>query len=147
VSGETAQIATARVTARFLAASGRTCGAAGLLLLTVALSALALTESERPALVWLSALAGVLAIERAVRVRFDAALFDDLARDGEAADTPVSASLATLDAALATLFPRRGVPAGRPLEARVERARRLALSQAGAVAAQAALLLAAFAPV
>jgi hypothetical protein len=147
VSGEASLITTARVTARFLAASGRTCGVAGLLLVAVALFALALTEPERPALVWLSALSGILAVERAVRVRFDAALFDDLARAGEAAAMPVSASLATLDAALATLFPRRGVPAGRPLGARVERARRLAWSQAAAVAAQAALLLAAFAPV
>lgn len=136
----------ARATARFLAAAGTTLGTTSLVLAAVALAALALGEFPHAGWLWTSVVVAAGAAERTLRVRMDASLFEDLAAQAQAAGAPVAAGLAVLDVALAKLFPRRMLPAGRPLEARVDRSRRVAYVLATLVALQAALLLGALFP-
>lgn len=108
------------VTARWLAASGRTAATLGLGAAAAALVLLCLRAS--PSL-WALAVLLALPLERwlALRVRFDAGLFTDLAAG--------RITLTALDDALATLRLRRAGPVTRPLDERVAGARRLALQQ------------------
>lgn len=138
-------------TARWLAASGAALGALGLLsaLMSALMAALAL--ALRLPMPGLAAFALLLVpAERvwALRVRFDAGLFADLAREPAPA-----AAIGGLDDALAALGLRRRAATPRPLADRVNGARRLARQHAALAAVQFAaaalpclLLLAATAP-
>jgi len=131
--------ALARSTARLLQSASPLLPA-GLALALLALAALLLTDGYRGWLLWLAALLALPALWTAVRIRFDARLFLDLA-DGSG--EPVE-RLRNLDGALAALGLRaaaEGEP--RSLADRARGARRLVLRQLAIVAAQFALALAA----
>ncbi len=120
--------------AHWLSACVRTVSAVGLGAAALALLALAL----RPALPWAAlAVLVLLPAERvlALRLRFDAGLFADLAEG--------RLDLPALDAALAALRLRRAAALPRALPERVAGARRLVLQHALLVLLQAAALLAA----
>lgn len=85
----------------------------------------------------LAALLGLVETYLAVRVGFDAALFDRLS--GRTAALP---DLAALDGALTTLGLIEGGKTGRPLAVRAEGARRLLAWQGRALAGQVAILIA-----
>lgn len=124
----------ARTAARLYTAIAAWLGAASLVFTASAFAVLAWAAPTRPWLPALAVLGGLAALERAIRVRFDAALFADLAAS--------PASQARLDAALARLFPARNTPPGRSIDERIAGTRRLAIMLASLVATQAALLLA-----
>lgn len=135
-----AERALCAATARWLAASSAVLGTLGLAAALAALLLL-LARVSLPALAALALLLTLAERTLALRTRFDAGLFADLAGP--------AGSLALLDEALAglRLRPRRATP--RPLAARVLAARRLALQHALLALAQCAavgtqLLLAAW---
>lgn len=140
-------------TARWLQACGACVGALGLG--AAAGAALALWWPGPAALSLASALgcAGALLLavpERvlALRLRFDAGLFADLAEAWVSTAASPAATLASLDRALGALGLRRTAPrpsAPRGLASRVGGARRLSLQHAAVVLAQAALLAVALA--
>lgn len=107
-----------------LASLGLLVGAAALVILSTKL-AIALT---------LAVLAGVVQTYFAIRVGFDAALFDRL-RQSAAVD------LATLDAALVQLGLLPTSKTGRPLDQRIAGAQRLFYRQGIALAIQVAILM------
>lgn len=129
----------ADTTARLLAACASTAGPLGLGAAALATVALLLHPPGTPTLLLL----GVLAVapgERvlALRVRFDAGLFAELA----GTTLPQPLALAALDQALQSLGLRRATPTLRPLHERVGGARRLAAWHAGCVALQCLALVA-----
>lgn len=124
------------VSARWLAACGRSAGALGL----GAAGMACLVLLARPGPAWAAwTVLALLPFERllALRLRLDAGLFADLAAG--------CTRLATLDAALATLQLRPAAARTRSLTQRVAGARRLAWQHVALALLQAAALLAALA--
>jgi len=133
--------ALARATARLLHAAGPLLPVS-IALSLLALAALLLTDGYRGWMLWLTALLAGPAVWTAIRIRFDAGLFLDLAGDADA--PPMAERLSSLDASLAALGLRRnGIAVPRPLADRARGARALVLRQLAIVAAQFVLALAA----
>jgi hypothetical protein len=104
------------------------------LLLLIAASAFGVASPALASMLGLAALAGLAETYVAIRVGFDAALFDRLGKQA-------TADLAALDAALAALGLQPAGKSGRPLEDRIAGAQRLFYKQGAALVIQVALLL------
>jgi hypothetical protein len=129
--------ALAGATARLLAACAAAAGALGLGCAAVAAAAL-LLHAPFASAPWLAAVLvavlGAAPVERvlALRLRFDAGLFADLA----GTRSPQPLPLAALDQALQTLRLRQAAPATRPLAERARGAQRLVVWHASCAALQ-----------
>ncbi len=136
---QTPDHALAGATARLLGACASTAGPLGLGCAALAIVALLLPAPGMPTPLLMGVLAAV-PVERglALRLRFDAGLFEDLAHT----TVPLPRALTSLDQALQAMGLRRAAPAPRALEDRARGARRLALWHAGCVALQCLVLVA-----